>query len=927
MRGRIAGRDAELASVREFVASVTDGAAALVLQGEAGVGKTTVWSEAIVLAEAQGCRVLRTRPAESETTLSFSALGDLLEPVADDALAALPEAQRRALAVALLIEEADGLPLDGRAVGVALVNALRSLSSAAPLVVAVDDVHWLDRASEAALVYAARRLTVEPVGLLLARRAPLESALVADLQRSLADERFLPLDVTPLDTEALHRVIHEHLRLTLPRPRLAEVHAASGGNPFYALELVRMLQRSGVSPDALQPLPLPDSLRDLVRGRLVALPPESRDLLLVVAAHAQASLSLAEAASGVGWRDGLAPALDAGVVQLDGERIRFTHPLLAAGAYETADPDRRRAVHRRLADLVADPETRAWQLAAGATEPDEDVALALEQAAEHARARGAPSTAALLLDRASELTPDDGRDDAVRRAVDAAYLHYESGDSPRAQERLGAIVAELPFGRARARALMRLARVRAYVHLVDAAALFLCAVEEAEGDAEILAVAHEGVATCLFRRYERLLESVEHAEAAAELATELGDAALAAEALGTQWVVEVLLGRDFTHAAERALALQDATADRRVLAQPRFAAAASQLWLTSSLPLARDELVDLLRRAAELGDESSPPLVLAHVAEVECELGHLDAAHAHALEGQEAARQSGQETVFAHNLAVEALVDAYRGNSERARALALRALDLVPATGGRQAEFTATRAIGHLELSIGRPEAVVATLEPTVAFVREQGIAEPGLVPFASDLAEALIELGRRDEAMELLDWYEGNAARLGRASALARAVRCRGLLAASAANLDDAILAFERALGWHAQVTIPLDPARTLLALGATQRRAKRRRAARETLEGALAAFERIGAAVWAGRARAELARISGRAPSAGELTPAEERVAALVAEGKSNREVAAMLYLSDKTVEGHLSRIFGKLGVKSRADVARALNSRHGA
>jgi len=208
--------------------------------------------------------------------------------------------------------------------------------------------------------------------------------------------------------------------------------------------------------------------------------------------------------------------------------------------------------------------------------------------------------------------------------------------------------------------------------------------------------------------------------------------------------------------------------------------------------------------------------------------------------------------------------------------------------------------------------------------VRGEGIEEPCAIPFVVDQLEALIELGRRDEALELLGWYEGNARRLERASALAACARCRGLLAAQAGALDDALAACEEALEWHARVELPLDKGRTLLALGAALRRAKRRREARATLEQALALFERIGAALWAERARTELRRISGRAPTAGALTPAEERVAALVAEGKTNRQVAAALFLSERTVEGHLSHIFGKLHIKHRAELAPALAAR---
>ena len=923
MAGVIVGRDAELASVRDFVASVSDGAAALVLQGEAGMGKTTLWTEGVAHAEEQGLRVLQARPAESETTFSFSGLGDLLAPVVDDALAELPDPQRRALALALMLEDAEGPPPDGRAVGVAALGALRALAAEGPLVVAVDDAQWLDSASATTLSYGARRLEGEPVGLLLARRAFVEGAFVLELRRSFPTDRFTDVHVGPFEMGALHRVVHEHLGIALPRPLLAEVHEASGGNPFYALEIVRMLRRSKISVEAGQPLPLPESLRALVHERLLALPSQSREYLLAASALAHPTVGLVEAACGVERDAGLGPALEARIVELDGDRIRFTHPLLAASAYEAADPLRRAQVHACLAELVADPEARGRHLAASVTEPNEKVAAALDEAARAARARGAPRTAALLLDRARELTPPGRDDEALRRAVEAAYLHYESGDSPRAEAQLGDVIATLGAGRTRAGAVIRLARVRSYEAQADAAQLFLQAIEEAEGDREILAVAHEGVATCFFRLYEQLEESVEHAAFAADLALELGLEALASEALGTKWMAELLLGRESAAlTAGRALELQPAAEDLRVLAQPRFAAAGHAMW-TDDRVSARDQFVELLRRCDELGDASSPPTVLAQLAQVECELGELERARVLALEGQEASEQSGQRTLFAHNLALEGLAQAQLGEVDQARAAAARALELVPETGARHGQLIAVRALGQLELALGDPAAAVARLSPTVAFVRQEGIVEPCVAPFVVDQIEALIELGRRDEAVELLDWYEANARGLERVSALASCLRCRGLLAAQARSLDEAMQAYGDALEWHEKVELPLDRARTLLALGAAQRRAKRRREARATISEALSVFERIGAGLWATRTRAELRRISGRAASPGSLTPAEERVAALVAEGKTNREVAAALFLSDRTVEGHLSRIFGKLGVRSRTELARVLAS----
>ena len=341
MPAPVVGRDAELASLHDFVERVAGGAAALVLEGEAGMGKTTLWRAAVEHAEALGLTVLQAQPVESETTLSYAGIGDLLDPVLEEALEPLPAVQQRALSRALVLSDDEGLPLDARALRVAVMNALRALAEQRPVVIAIDDSQWLDFASSAGLAYGVRRFRAERIGLLLSRRSGLESALLDELLRSPAGERFARVPVGALDAQALGRVVHEQLGMSLPRPLLAEVHAAAGGNPFYALEIVRMLQRTGASIEAGQPVPLPDSLHDLVHGRLLALPDESRDFLLAAAAHAHPTIAITEAASGVACADGLAPALEARVVELDGERIRFTHPLLAAGAYEAAAPLRR----------------------------------------------------------------------------------------------------------------------------------------------------------------------------------------------------------------------------------------------------------------------------------------------------------------------------------------------------------------------------------------------------------------------------------------------------------------------------------------------------------------------------------------------------------------------------------------------------------
>jgi DNA-binding CsgD family transcriptional regulator len=914
----VVGRDAELSAIRALVVSVSEGAAALVLEGEAGMGKTTLWSAGVGFAGEHELLVLEARPAESEIALTFCALGDLLHPVLDEALAPLPEGQKRALSRALVLGDDDGPPPDPHAVGIALLNGLRGLAATRPVLLAIDDVQWLDPASAGALAFAVRRLRGESVGVLFARRTGVESVLLDEVARCLPPARSVHVDVGPLGVAELHGVVQEHLGAALPRPLLAEVREASGGNPFYALEIVRMLKRTGTSVEAGHPLPVPESLHDLVHSRLLALPLESRQFLLAASAHAHPTLAVTEAASGVPCDQGLPPALEARIVALDGERVRFTHPLLAAGAYETADPLRRAEVHARLAELLERPEARAWQLAASVDQPDEAVAAVLEEAARGVRSLGAPRPAALLLDRARELTPTDRREDNVRRAVEAARLHFESGDSRRAEAQLRDVIAPLEPGSLRASAMVVLARIRLYEAPAEANNLFAQVIEEAGDDRRTLAVAHEGAAACRIWMFEGFDDVLVHTGIALALAEELGDDALAADAILSRVSAETLLGRPtVSSTVERALALQAAAADLRVLDHPLISLAETWTWIDARAR-ARDALWGLLRRAQDLGDENARPWLLCLLGEVERLDGNLETALELPREAQETAEQSGQPLFNGIAVALESRVLAQLGRPEEATRAAERALDMNP---DRYTPLVALSGLGHLELTLESPSEATARLEPLVAFIRGEAIVEPGVARFVVDHVEALVELGRRDDAVELLDWYEGNARRLERASALAGCARCRGLLAAQAGDLDAAFAAYEDALGWHEQAEIPLDRGRTLLALGATQRRAKRRREARATLEEALGVFERIGAALWAERTREEMKRISGRAATPGALTPAEQRVAALVAEGKTNREVAAALFLSERTVEGHLSHAFGKLGVRSRTELARVL------
>ena len=913
MAGKVAdlvGRERELAAIAEFLKTDTV-ACAVVIEGEPGIGKTTVWEAAVSSALERGFRPLRARPGDSEAKLAFSGLTDLLGEALPDVLVELPPPQRRALKIALLLEDGGGARADRRAVAAGLLSALRMLSTSAPLLVAIDDAQWFDRSSAAALEYAARRLREEPVALLVARRLNDEGGL----EQTLASGRILHVQVGALDFVALNTLLHARLGTVLSRPLLHRIHELSGGNPFFALELAR-------EPERVEPgRGLPPTLDALVRGRVSTLPEEARTALLVAAAASQPTVELVERA--VGMPDALVAAEAAHVVALEHGNVSFDHPLLASAAYELADPAQRRDVHRRLGRLVGDPEERARHLAAAATGPDEAVAAALEEGAARARSRGAPAAAAELSEQAAQLTTIADSAAARRRSSDAGYYHFESGDSRRALAMLEEVVRELAAGVERAEVLIRLARVHSYSDDLQAATdLFLQAADEAGDDSLSRARALDGAATQLFRRRRELEAAVEYAKRAAALAGELGEEALVGEALSSQVLAEATLGRPEAAATlEAALAHQAAATSERVLAQPRFTAAIARMWWDEPAAV-RETYEELAEHGRQLGDEGSLAYVHLMLAQADILLGKLDRAEADAAAARDIAEQGGQETLIAYALAVRAMADAHRGR-EAARLSAKQALELGGRTQNTPAVHFATAALGLLDLSTGGAEEAAAVLAPLVEFARTEQIREPGLTRYATDRVEALVELGRVDEAAELLDWYEANAERLGRRSALAASWRCRGLLAAAARRIDDALDAFGRALAEHDAVLLPFDRARTLLALGATLRRAKRKADARRALEEAVAAFDSLGAAAFAARARSELERIGGRPPSKGGLTPTERQIAELVAEGRSNKEVAAALFVSVKTVEANLSRTYAKLGIRSRAGLARHLAS----
>ena len=913
----VIGREEELAGVATFLDRATAASAALVLVGEAGVGKTTLWRAGVEAGRERSFRVLTASPSVAETSLSFAAVGDLLGEAAPEVLAELPAPQRAALEVALLLTEAERDP-DPRAVAVAVLGALRVLGRPGPLLVAVDDVQWLDAASAAVLGYAARRLRDEPVGLLFAQRAAEDEPLPLGLDRA---EQVSSIRVGPLTLGATHRLVRERLGVTLPRPVLRRVHETAGGNPFYALELARALPLESIA--AGQPLPVPGSLGELVRDRLAALPPDTQEALLVAAALSEPRLGVVEAALGRDPRPGLAKASVAAVVAVEDDRVRFLHPLLASAAYGLAADDDRRAVHRRLADAVGEPEERARHLALAADGPDEGVAAELEAAASGARARGAVAAAAELAEQAAALTPAQNDASQVRRALVTAQYRFQAGDADGARRLFEELASASPPGASRARALTELARVSMFQGS-RRRALALVREALAHADEPPLRVAVEDrLASILVVLREDLPAAREHGLRAVEEARRMGDPVTRMRSLSTLGFISGVTGDlDAVPAGEQAVALEREHGGFFTGTEcPSFNFAAVLMW-RDELDPARKVFTGVYREAAEVGDEASLAWTADNLANVEFLAGDWEAALRWANEGDELAAQTGQPGQQAYAKATIALVHACRGEVDAARAAAADGLQLSGdevAIGWMNARW----ALGLLALSHGDPAAAHEALDLACAHSEREGVGEPGTMRFVFDDVEALVSLGRIEEAERRLAFVEGHAVRLDRACGLAAAARCRGLLAAAAGDREAALKAFARALAEHDRSPNAFDRARTLLHLGATQRAAKQKRVARETLTEALASFEQLGASLWVEQAREELGRISGRAPSPDGLTPTERRVAGLVAEGMTNQDVAAVLFVSPRTVEFHLRNVFRKLGVQSRGQLARRLST----
>jgi DNA-binding CsgD family transcriptional regulator len=912
----IVGREREQEALARFFAARDVLPAALALDGEAGIGKTTLWRAALAEAERAGFRVLSCEPAGAEVRLSFSGLADLLDQVLDDMLPLLPGPQRRGLEIAVLRTDDGGQSLDQRAVSAGVLGAIRALAAERPLVIAIDDSQWLDTPSAAALEYAARRLRGDRVAFITSSRTGASTSPSLDLERALGDRRVTRIEVGPFSLGALHHLIRERTGHSLTRPSLRRIHDTSGGNPFYALELARAVDSTS-HPAPGEPMSLSRSLDELLGNRLQALPPTTREALFVAAAASQPSVGLLDTAFGLSTRRMLDAAVEAGIVRADDGAIQFTHPLMAAAAYARGSSDRRRW-HARLAEISSDVEERARHRSLASDGPNEEVAALLMDAGRRARSRGAPAAAAELFETAIARTPPSDAEVRAQRIVAVAPTLVLVGERRKARALLDTAVAASPAGELRADALILLAELVEDDPEGDRRAHEL--LEQALGEAG--PNPHRRAQALLKlemweRHGDRLAAALEFAREALTLAEQAGDEVLLAHALTRTADLEVLLGLggDPIDRFARAVAL-----DKKVRIDPSLGPAAMLavcLIRAGRLDEARPLLLQQRQRALDEGDESTRDRLCLFLAELEWLAGNWDIGLAYAREGLEVAEQAGARVLYGAISAPLALIEGARGQMEVAIAHATDGVQLCDAIGDRSYAIYNRQVLGFLELS---RENAAAAHEHLSGYSVERGIEGTKRISFIGDEIEALVRLGRLALARELVDELERRGRLLNRPPLTAMAARCRALVEAASGQPAGDEPSLVEAIETFAALGMPFERARTELVLGEVRRRAKRKRAARDALESALAVFEELGAPLWADRARRELARIGGRTAS-GELTATERRVAELVAEGRSNKEVAAALFVSVRAVEANLSRIYAKLEIGSRTELARRL------
>ena len=905
----VVGRDAEAARIESLLAHAAGPLRGIALEGEPGIGKTALWRLGVARAGELGLRVLAARPTEAERGLALAALVDLVTPLAGE-IGALPAPQRRALRVALMLKPACGRPPAALGIAIAVLALLRRVADQQPVVVAVDDEQWVDAESRAALAYALRRIESNVV-VLATRRSELvepENALepqVAGVER---------LRVGPLDRRALREVVRAELGVPPPSPLLARLHEVSGGNPFFALEIARAIQRSGgFALTGHGTLPVPENLRALVDERLATLgarrPAPDRSRLPRRPDTRNACRRRLRRRGDRARRPRGHPRPGGGTGPLRAPAARLGRA--RRGARFACAPSSRPAGEDRGRPRAPRPPPRArGDRALGTGLRGARAGRARSPGERRSRRRRGARRAGGLPLRA-----------AARRGAGAARarggtFHFEAGRPLRARVLLDGLLDGRSTGRARAAALALLAETQ--VGGTPAMAEHCRrALAERGVDARLRArILHTLAFAELLQGHFRI--ALGHAREAAGLLEPLDDTALRTLVEARVGWLEAIVEAAPRDRLVRAIGLEESVPGGvNLYESPRTWLGVALTW-ADELDEARVLLEGQYTRALEEGDESRRVSLCYHLGELEVRAGRWQARSEISEEGFADAEASGVARRRGALLFPRALAAAHLGRIEEARAWATEGLAIAEAERELVFEAQHRQTLGFVALSAGDPAEAVRLLEGLVA--RTEEVPDPGTFIYHGDLIEALVELGRLDDAGRVLAGFEERALPFERPRAVALAARSRALLAV-ARRQDGADELAERALAAHAGWDAPFERARTLLVLGRACRLAGDRRGARTVLEEAVGELRRLGAPLWAGRADRELRRLGGRAAAGPGLTPPEHEIARLVMLGRSNQDVADALYLSRKTVEWNLSKIYRKLGVRSRAELAAVL------
>jgi len=913
----IVGRTEERAVLDRFMGDAMAEPRVLLIKGEAGIGKSTLLDDLLETAAQRGVVVLACRSSHSEMDLSYVGLIELLASQADEVIEALPGPQAKVIRMILRREEPDG-QFDRLSLYLAVAAAIRSLAALGSVLIAIDDAQWLDHPSARTLVFLVRRLAGTATRIAIVCRAGEATEWIGDLTRAIHGNRVDEVRLTPMGPRDLSRVLRRVLGWAPAWPRTVRIAELSGGNPLHALELARVVGsvREGVDLDGS----LPDSVVELARSRIAKLAPQVRTALEIAAIPHAPTLDLLRQLDpmAIGLDAALSNAERRGIVTIDGERVRFSHPILAAAVYSSIPTPRRQRLHRAAATLSAEMEERAQHLARASENPDPEVALALAEAAEVAWRRGAPTAAADLLRLACLRTPDDQAGKLALRRIAYGRILYSAGDAAGATAELQSLVATSPAGVVRARALFHLMYITRMSGLLGTAIDYgLRAATEAAGDPSFQAEVYALLSRISSNDIERKLDAARKGIEAIERLHK-PDPYVLFHAHATLVEAEFYAGLGIH--LERLDGLPTPAGTRF----PPVRTAVAREDLIGRL-LTYDGRVDEGLRVlqgiydrAVVEDISLAPVLLGWMAEAEIMAGRFHRAAELTHEAIEQSEHIGNTEGNPWEVGLHGVALALLGRLDQAEAVAARVLtraeaDPVMGPDGAQAHL----ALGIVALSRGEFASAAEYLRQVDRVKRDAGVREPRLCAHAGELIEALVGAGELGEAAEVLARLESEAASSAGQWSLVVAARCGALLHAAHGRLDEALASVRKAQSLAEGLPMPFERGRTLLAAGQIHRRRREKLLARQALTAALEVFDGLPAPVWAERARAELARIPLRR-SDGSLTPTEQTIARLAVEGLTNREIADRAFVSPKTVEVNLTRIYRKLGVRSRAALA---------